>query len=275
MVNISGLKSVLAKITKIRRFELKRLRIGFLMMILILSASAVNLYAGEQKVSGSASIDVMSNYVWRGQKVSNSWVLQPSVGISYGDFCANIWANYDTDSKIDEGDGHGEITETDIAANYSFSFDKLTIGVGYIYYALNSANDTQEIYVSASYDMLLSPTLTFYYDYDEGEGAFIVASIGHSFDLAKDISLELGASASFNIENKVMGTDSEGDEFSNFYNGELAASVSIPLTKGLSVTPKAAYSFPLSNDSKEAIKRISDDGDKDIFYGGINLTLSF
>lgn len=26
---------------------------------------------------------------------------------------------------------------------------------------------------------------------------------------------------------------------------------------------------------QEAIKKVSDDGDKDIFYGGINLTLSF
>ena len=254
---------------------MKRFRFVFLVILIIFSASAVNLYAGEQNVSGSISVDVMSNYVWRGQKLSNSWVVQPSVSINYGSFSSNIWANYDTDSMIDEGDGHGEITETDITANYNFSFDKLTIGIGYIYYALNSASDTQEIYVSASYDILPHPSLTFYYDYDEGKGTFIVASIKHSFDLAKDIPLELGASASFNIEDKVMGTDSEGDEFTNFYNSELKASVSIPLTKGLSVTPKVAYSFPLSNDAEEAIKNISDDGDKDIFYGGLNLTLCF
>ncbi|OGW37155.1 MAG: hypothetical protein A2Y97_01100 [Nitrospirae bacterium RBG_13_39_12] len=254
---------------------MKRFRFVFLVILIIFSASAVNLYAGEQNVSGSVSVDVMSNYVWRGQKLSNSWVVQPSVSINYGSFSSNIWANYDTDSMIDEGDGHGEITETDITANYNFSFDKLTIGIGYIYYALNSASDTQEIYVSASYDILPHPSLTFYYDYDEGKGTFIVASIKHSFDLAKDIPLELGASASFNIEDKVMGTDSEGDEFTNFYNSELKASVSIPLTKGLSVTPKVAYSFPLSNDAEEAIKNISDDGDKDIFYGGLNLTLCF
>jgi len=59
----------------------------------------------------------MSNYVWRGQKLSNSWVIQPLVGITYGSFGANIWANYDSDSKIDEGDGHGEVTETDVTLN--------------------------------------------------------------------------------------------------------------------------------------------------------------
>jgi hypothetical protein len=51
--------------------------------------------------------------------------------------------------------------------------------------------------------------------------------------------------------------------------------LNIPVYKAITVTPKIAYSFPLSDDSEDAIKSISDDGDKDIFYGGINVTLSF
>ena len=153
--------------------------------------------------------------------------------------------------------------------------DKWTFGAGYIYYALNAANDTQEVYLSASYDTLLKPTLTAYYDFDEGNGAFIVASIGHSIEVAKGINLNLGASASYNINNKVMGFDKGGDDFSNFYNAELSSSLNIPVWKAITVTPKIAYSFPLSDDAKDAIKNISDDGDKDIFYGGVNVTLSF
>ena len=246
-----------------------------LVIVLTLLVSVGSLYAEEIKTSGYASADVMSNYVWRGQKLSNSWVIQPSVGITYGVFGANIWANYDSDAKIDEGDGHGEFNETDITLNYSRSIDKITLTAGYIYYALNNANDTQELYLSAGYDTLLSPTLTLYYDYDEGNGAFLVASISHSFEVSKDIALNLGASASYNINNKVMGFDKDGKDFSNFYNAEISSSLNIPVYKAITVTPKFAYSFPLSNDAKEAIKKISDDGDRDIFYGGINLTLSF
>jgi len=231
--------------------------------------------AEDIKPSGYASADVMSNYVWRGQKLSNSWVIQPSVGITYGVFGVNIWANYDSDSQIDEGNGHGEFNETDITLSYTRSMDKWTFGTGYIYYALNGANDTQELYLSAEYDTLLSPSLTLYYDFDEGNGAFVVAAIGHSFEIAKDINWNLGASASYNINNKVMGLDKDGDDFSNFYNAELSTSVDIPVWKAVSIAPKLAYSFPLSNDAKEAIRNISDDGDKEIFYGGINLTLSF
>ncbi len=246
---------------------MKGLKTLSLSVVLTLLISAGSLYAGETKTSGYASADVMSNYVWRGQKLSNSWVIQPSAGITYNSFGTNIWANYDSD--------RAEATETDLTLNYSFSVNKFNFVAGYIYYALEGADDTQEVYISANYDTFLKPALTVYYDYDEGDGVFILASVCHSFGLSKDIALNLGVSASYNINNKVMGFDSEGYDFNNFYNGELFSFLSIPISKAITLTPKIAYSFPLSNDAKNAIKSISDDGDKDIFYGGINMTLSF
>jgi hypothetical protein len=256
---------------------MKGLRTLSLAVVLTLLVSVGSLYAGETKTSGYASVDIMSNYVWRGQKLSNSWVIQPSVGITYGSFGANLWSNYDSDraEATSSDTGHGEFTETDLTLNYSFSVNKFNFVAGYIYYALEGANDTQELYLSGGYDTLFKPTLTLYYDFDEGNGAFIAASIGHSFEASKGITLNLGASASYNINNKVMGFDKDGKDFSNFYNAEISSSVSIPVRKAITVTPKVACSFPLSNDAKEAIKKISDDGDKDIFYGGVNVTLSF
>jgi hypothetical protein len=254
---------------------MKGVRALGLAIVLALFVSIGSAHAEDIKTAGYASADVMSNYVWRGQKLSNSWVIQPSVGITYGVFGANIWANYDSDAKIDEGDGHGEFNETDLTLSYTRSLNKWTFGAGYIYYALNNANDTQELYLSAAYDTLLKPSLAVFYDFDEGNGAFLVASIGHSFDVGKGLNLNLGASASYNINNKVMGFDEDGDDFSNFYNAELSSSLNIPVWKAITATPKIAYSFPLSNDAEDAIEGISDDGDKDIFYGGVNITLSF
>ena len=258
-------------------------RIAFFAAVVVMVIGLTGLWAGlssaeEPKVSGFASVDVMSNYVWRGIKVSNSWVVQPSVGIGYGGFAANIWGNYDSDvaESTSNGDtGHGEMSEVDITVSYTKTFDKLTLGGGYIYYAFDGFNDTQEAYVTASYDVLLSPSLTVYYDFDEGNGAFIIASIGHTFKLPKDMGLKLGALASYNIENGIMGFDEDGDKFSNFYNAELNAALTIPITKALSITPKVAYSFAISNDAKDAMKGLANDGRHDILYGGISLALSF
>lgn len=254
---------------------MKKIKIGLSIIVLSFSILVQSIYGDDTRTSSLTSLDIMSNYVWRGQKLSNSWVVQPSVAINYGVFGTSIWANYDSDSKIDEGNGHGEFTETDITLSYTRSIDKWTFATGYIYYALNNANDTQEVYLSISYDMLLKPTLTIYYDFDEGNGAFITASIGHTVGVLKDINLNFGVLASYNINSKVMGLNKDGEDFSNFYNAEASTSLNIPVWKAITITPKLAYSIPLSSDAKEAIKSISDDGDRYILYGGISLSLSF
>ncbi len=246
-----------------------------LFIITLFIAASLPALAEEAKgpeVSGSASVDIMSQYIWRGWQLSDKSVSQPSVGITYEGIGANIWSNYDNDTTA--------ITETDYTLNYTFSIEKIGIDVGYIFYTFpDSAFDTQEIYASASYDVILNPSLTVYYDFDEGEGAFIVAAIGHSFALPRDISIDIGASVSYNADNLVMGTDSDGKAFSAFYNGELSASASIPVYKALSITPVLAYSFPLSDDAEDVLEAnalaVTEDEDGDVFYGGASISLSF
>lgn len=265
MYGLGGIKQIKKEV-----YRMKKMKVFLLTIVMVFTLSAGSVYAENSKVSGSASVGVFSNYVWRGQKLSNSYVIQPSVGISYRGFGFNIWSNIDSDY-----DNTFEHTETDFTVDYAFDIDRLSLDVGYIYYGLEGAQDTQEVYISAGYDILLNPTLTFYYDFDEGEGGFIVASIGHSFELPGKMELSLGASASYNMNNEVMGYDDSGDEFSNFYNGEVSASLSIPVADMISLEPVIAYTFPLSNDAKDALNGISDDGDDDLLYGGLTLTLSF
>jgi hypothetical protein len=217
--------------------------------------------------SGSASVDLLSDYVWRGQTLSeDDGVVQPSVGITYGNFGANLWANFDAETE--------EHTETDLTLSYGFSKDKLSLEVGYIYYALEGTDDTQEAYLALAYDTILSPSLIIYYDFDEGDGAFLIASIGHSIGLMDEVSLNLGASVSLNFDNEIMGVDSDGDTFTDFYNGEITASVSVPISKNLVIEPKIAYSFPLTNNAEDVFEALPS-GENDIFYGGVGMSLGF
>lgn len=249
---------------------MKNLRLIVFTALLVTALTVPTTYASGVETSGSASVDILSSYVWRGIQVHEDIAIQPSVGITYGGFGANFWADYNTDNDVQEA------IETDLTLNYAFSAGKVGLDVGYIYYAFDGFNDTQELYVAAGYDALLSPALTLYWDIDEGTGGFAVASIGHSFSFMHEkAGLNLGASVSYNIENEIMGADEEGDEFSNFYNGELTASASYSVTNDLSVEPKIAFSFPLSDDAKDAIEALSDNGDSSQFYGGIALSLNF
>lgn len=224
--------------------------------------------------SASFGVDYMSQYVWRGTQLSDdSFVLQPSVEGTYGPITVNLWANYDTETQIN--------TETDLTVSYSRAVDKVSIDVGYIYYSLAGAgiDDTQEIYISVGYDVLLSPNVTYYQDIEQDTGGgFAVASIGYDLELADDIVVELGASASVNFENSYsMGTDALGNDFTALYNGEVTASVpfALPMDNNIVVTPMLAYSFALSDDADDALKAIDADGDSDVLYGGVGISVGF
>lgn len=242
-----------------------------LLVVLLVGVFALPLYAEETETSGTASVDIVSNYVWRGIKLSHSYSVQPSVGITYGGFSTSLWSSWDSDYLNTD---KGELAETDLVLEYGSSFDKLSLAAGYIYYGLDTIEDTQEVYLTVGYDVILNPSLTVYYDYDVGQGGFAELSVGHTFEFGK-IALDLGALASYNFENEVMGFDKNGKSFSGFYNGNISASVTVPVTEAISVSPKIAYSFPLSNDAKTAIESLSVDGESSVLYGGVGVALSF
>ena len=77
-------------------------------MFLVLPISGFSQELSTADVEGNASVSFMSNYVWRGQKLSDKAVLQPTVGISFKGFSANFWTNDDLDLK--------ETTETDVTS---------------------------------------------------------------------------------------------------------------------------------------------------------------
>ncbi len=240
-----------------------------LIFLAVLGLSAFSTHAVE--TSGSASVDVFSKYVWRGQTLSDESVVQPSVGITYGGFGANLWANYDTETN--------ESNETDMTLYYANSLDNFSYDAGYIYYALDNISDTQEIYLYVEYAVILSPNATLYWDIDEGNGGYLLFNLSHSFEFQENMSFDLGCSIGVNLNNEIMGLNKNDEEFSGFYDGNISASLSLAISENISLVPIVAYSFPLSDDAESALKVIAEDAtgdDKaDIFFGGINASLNF
>ena len=62
--------------------------IGLLLVMLLLGTAIPLMGCAEEEVEKEAyaSASIMSNYVWRGQKLSDSVVLQPNAGLSYNGF---------------------------------------------------------------------------------------------------------------------------------------------------------------------------------------------
>ncbi|MCK5236396.1 MAG: TorF family putative porin [Deltaproteobacteria bacterium] len=224
-------------------------------------------------VEGELTVDILNTYVWRGINFGgNEGVIQPGLGASFGGFSIGFWSDYDAEMN--------KHVETDFMLSYSTEARGIGLEFGYIYYALDGALDTTEIYLGVSFDYILNPEVTLYYDLKEGDGAFLVVGIGHTFEISEDLSLDLSASSGVNFGNEVMGYNEDGETFNGMYYGELGAAVNVEITDSITITPKIAYSFALGDDGKFAIESFNGGSgitsdETAILYGGVGVAVSF
>ncbi len=246
-----------------------------------LTLGASTLAAAEEtKPEADLTVGLYNQYVWRGWTFSeDSMVIQPSMTVAYKGFGFN-WCNLDTEQYDPTASETNNWNETDLTLSYDWSMAGLDFGVGYIYYALDNADDSQEVYAAVSKDMLLTPTLTIYRDYDSFPGWYITADISYSLPLSPSMSLDLGAKASYLMADEATtyaDPSDPNDEFSNFFDGVLSVALPISVGEYLTITPEAYCSFALSNDAEDLLEadNAGFDNDETNFYGGVSASFAF
>ncbi|MFH2045609.1 MAG: hypothetical protein ABIK92_10735 [Pseudomonadota bacterium] len=229
-----------------------------LFLIIITIATSV-VYAEEDVVSGSASVGIFNKYVFRGYELSkDSAIIQPALEASYKGFSASLWGNIDTNenatqSFVPDIADEQSFNETDLTLSYTYEIDKLALTGGYIFYSTRYADQTEEIFLSASLDVLLCPTLAVYRDINEYSGTYINFSLSHSIPIVKEITLDLGASAGYFIGDSDYWKTYErstsaytGEKYKAFHDGMVMAGFTIPIAGNASIQPVVQYWFPLS-----------------------------
>jgi uncharacterized protein (TIGR02001 family) len=236
--------------------------------------------AEEEKPTANLTVGAFSQYIWRGFEMSkDSIVIQPSMTVAYKGFSANMWGNLDTDPYVMDDNASNNWTETDLTLAYAWDMDPVAFSVGYIYYGLDSVDDSQEFYASAALKTILKPTLTIYRDVDSYQGWYVTLGVSHSIPVHNDITLDLGAQVSYlsaDDASTFAVSDSPDDAYSDFHDGVLSVGFTIPLCSYATINPKLVYSFALSNDAEDVISNLSKQGDDDNFiYGGVSVTMTF
>ena len=229
------------------------------------------------EVTGDAYIGSFSKYVWRGFDLSGGLpVVQVGADLSAKGFTLSYWTNIqaknddiDNDGVIDLNGGEGN--ETDITLNYAIPVGEIaTVNVGNIYYTFDGLEDTNELYVGATLNTLLSPTFKVYYDWDDNNdnavdnenSLFYTASISHSLPVGDMVTLGASALVSYNDENPSVDVT-----YHDWHNYELGAKADIKVMDQLTITPSITFSSPISDDAKLAI-------DSQL-YGGVNVLFTF
>lgn len=232
--------------------------------------------------TASAAVALLSQYIWRGYELSkDSLVIEPSVTVGYKGFSMNIWGNWDTDVYAGPNEGRSKWNETDFTLAYDTSFDIVNLGVGYIWYSLDSAKDYGEGYLAVGLSTLLKPTFKIYRGFGVGSGWYMALQVSHSFSLPYEMSLDLAGSGAYYVSDNdtVVEYDGNGDpttkRFSDFQDGLLSVGLTIPFAKYFKVQPMVAYSFALSQKADRLLRYTSLSDTSNHLYGGVILSMSF
>ncbi len=255
--------------------------------------------AEEAKVTGSGALGVYNRYVFRGYEIGKSGlVMQPSLTGSYKGFSASFWGNIDTnqrstktaDFSSESADHKKGWNETDLTLSYTYPIGKLSLTGGYIYYNTKYALETEEVFATASLDVIGKPSLSIYRDIANYPGTYLNLAFAHSFPLVKEMTLDLGASFGYFIgaENywKTYETSTgayTGGKYKGLHDGMVKAGLTVPVTKSLVIQPVVQYWFPLSSKVKKEYANGTDTDDsynpngpvKRNFVYGVGLTYSF
>lgn len=250
--------------------------------LLVTAFALTGLQAHDSDTHVSLSLDqgIFTDYVWRGINFNDQAVNQGSVDVGLetedlGSFGFNIWYNMDLNENREYGLESSTVTEIDYTLYWEKSFDIVTLGAGYIYYAFpeDDTIDTSEVYISASLDTFLAPSLTIYKDVDLHDGVYIDFGIGHDFEITETLALSVGANIGW--ADSKFSEANYGNNDSGFTNYSIGASIDIPLTDNLTLTPSIMYYGLLSDAKDQRQDDFPSRDDENGVVAGINLSLSF
>jgi hypothetical protein len=227
-------------------------------------------------LSGEVSFDVGSRYVWRGLRISRGLVSQVEIDAEFKGVGVGIWSNYDPHEYPFESGGRRQVTETDVTLWYGRPWGPGVATGGLVYYGLRGGPDTTELFVAYELGLPLAPSATLFVDVDEGDGAFLLLAATQPLSITDSIAIDVGVEAGVNLDNRVMGTGADDHPFAGPYHAEIWTGSSIPLGRGLSISPRVAVSFPLGRRAGDAIAWSSYDGEtRTCVYGSVGVTAGF
>ncbi len=192
-------------------------------MMLCMAIAIPVTSVAQDKVEFSATADVVSAYMWRGQKLGGASV-QPSVGVSYKGLSLTAWGSIGFDGDDDK--------EIDFTLGYETG--NFSISVTDYWYPEYSGEHTFEAQVGYDFGFLAANWFTNFAGDDKEYASYFSLTAPFSL-IGLDWEAEVGATP--------WGTDYYGTDKFSVCDLSLGASKEINITKSFSTTlfAKATY----------------------------------
>lgn len=217
------------------------------------------------EITSGATLDFYDKYVWRGQYLDTDPVVQPGISFSSYGVTVGYWGSLPMGSTSDTLNS----AESDYYVSYAYTFDPITLSAGHTWYEFSgTSTSSKEFYISASAAVLLTPTIAFYHDYEDGKtlntdktGNYYTASVSYSVPVWESVSVDLAATYGFIDGQWLSGT---GSHFTP------TVGLKLPLTANLTVTPTLGYNVTMGDLEDSAIAN-----QESKLFGGVKSSMTF
>ena len=174
----------------------------------------------------------------------------------------------------DEPGGEGD--ELDLYIGLTKTLGDFDFSVGYTSYIFPGASDinTDEVSIGVSTELAcgLGLALTYYEDLDLIEEGYLEFEAAKSFELSECIVVDLAAGAAWSFNYSSETAEAGGDSLSGFNHFYITAAVPFELKEDVTLTPYIKY---VGADDDFANSPEASDGNDDLFYGGVSLSVAF
>lgn len=255
--------------------------------------------SSDNGVWASATVDVMSKYIWRGTICNDRPCWQPCVSLGYntedfGGLYASVWSTMDFTHHVNDFGGcsrrHCGMQELDYYLGYTKSFGDLDLELGHWFYTYPNDNGTDynEIYFNTYYNNpIVTPGFEMYWAYQdtsELDPTFYFNFVAkHDFSFFDDkltitpkASLGFGDSEfikTYVTDWKGTGADGNGAQMTDQTTSLV---VSYAVTSYFSIGASINYTWVPSHTLRsERWMTYGHDGRDQIVWGGVSMSLSF
>ncbi len=231
----------------------------------IAGLSVATLGICQAEVEGEVHVGLSSEYVWRG--VSASDVVGGDAMTEAGVDISATLGGFDVSAGVWHASVHGTApaaNETDFYGAIGKSYGCVDVEVGYIHYTVSDvlgAPDLGELYTSIGTEFMgTDVAFTYFWDIEGDNDGYSELTIDKSFDLATSLTLDLGATISYDWET--------GD----LHHYGVSTAVNWAFNDVLTVSPYLSLTFAEDGAQMGALGMGTQD---DEVFGGVIVTAAF
>ena len=204
----------------------------------------------------TTDVALVSAYVWRGLTANEEPVLQPSLDVVIGPITINVWANLDLTNQTDSGIRSGQVSELDLLIDYGYAFgadEEFLLSFGIVDYLFPAAGSTTELYLSFSWDSIVSPSITIYRDVDIPT-LYIGLDATYPYQPSEAIEIEAGVSLGLGDKDwatSMMGV-SESDAAFGLFDASITVTAIYAIDDHTTASLTMGGSFIINSDAADA-----------------------